>query len=66
MEKEDKCYYCDKLAIQDRRVVVDVEGDCDIDPETGKEIWFSRAIYSTVGVCADHMDDDGDMREGEE
>jgi hypothetical protein len=66
MEKENKCYYCDKLAIQDKRVVVDVEADHDIDTETGQEIWFSRPIYSTVGVCADHMDDDGDMREGEE
>ena len=64
MEKEDKCYYCDKLAIAEKRIVVDVEADCETDEE-GKELWYSRAVYSTVGVCAEHMEDDGDIR-GEE
>jgi hypothetical protein len=66
MLKEDKCWYCNKLAIQDRRIVADVEADHDIDPVTGEVIWYSHPIYQTVGVCADHMEDDGDMREGEE
>ena len=65
MEKEDKCYYCEKLAISEKRIVVDVDADHDVNEETGETIWFSRPIYSTVGVCADHMEDDGDIR-GEE
>ena len=66
MLKEDKCWYCDKLAIQDRRIVADVEADHDVDPVTGQALWYSHPIYQTVGVCVDHMDDDGDMRNGEE
>ena len=66
MLKEDKCWYCDKLAIQDRRIVADVEADSEWDEELGRQVWFSHPIYQTVGVCADHMDDDGDMREGED
>ena len=65
MLKDDKCYYCDKLAIAERKIVVDVEADSDVNEE-GEELWYSRPVYSTVGVCADHMDDDGDIREGEE
>lgn len=65
MKKDDKCYYCDKLAIAEQRIVVDVDADCETDEE-GKELWYSRAVYSTVGVCAEHREDDGDIREGEE
>ena len=64
MERDDKCYYCDKLAVAERTIVVDVEADCDVD-ELGKELWYSRPIYSTVGVCSEHMQDD-DERIGEE
>ena len=66
MLKEDKCFYCSKLAIQDRRIVADIEADHDVNPDTGEVLWFSRPIYQTVGVCEEHMEDDGDMREGED
>jgi hypothetical protein len=58
MDRDDKCYYCNKLAIAERREVVDVDADCDIDPDTGETVWFSVPLYKTIGVCADHLQDD--------
>lgn len=64
MEKDNKCYFCNKLAVAEKRVVVDVEADHDINPDTGEEVWYSHPIYSTVGVCQEHLEaEEGDEDE---
>lgn len=65
IDKTDKCYYCNKLAIAERRECVDVEGEPDFDEVTGKTIWISHGVYANIQVCAEHMNDDEEMLEKE-
>ena len=66
MFKEDKCHWCNRLATAEKRIVVDVESDFDIDPITEQVIWYSHPVYETVGVCEEHLEDNADERIGEE
>ena len=65
MLKEDKCHFCNKLATAEKRIVVDVEADSELD-EYEHEVWFSHPVYETVGVCEEHLEDNADERIGEE
>ena len=65
MFKEDKCHFCNKLATAEKRIVVDIEADCDVNEE-GHEVWFSHPVYETVFVCDEHLEDNADERIGEE
>jgi hypothetical protein len=67
MFKEDKCHFCNKLAVSEKRIVVDIEANHETDEE-GHELWYSHPVYETVGICEEHVSEEieGDIREGEE
>ncbi len=63
MDREEKCYYCERRGVEQKRVVIDVEADHDIDNETNEVLWYSRPIYSMVWLCEEHINetDEGDQ-----
>lgn len=47
-----KCYFCDKIAKEQKKIVVDV------DPCHDGEDWWNAPLYSTEWLCEDHLDMD--------
>ena len=44
------CHFCNKLAIDTRRVVVDIDAGHEGDE------WNANSIYSEVELCQEHLD----------
>ena len=47
MKKDDKCYFCDELGIETKRICVDAE------PDEFNETMLG--IYSEVLLCKEHL-----------
>lgn len=56
MNKDDKCYYCDEMGVDMRRVCVDSEPDYD-----GEE-WSMAGIYREVLLCPEHLQEWNEMK----
>ncbi len=59
--KDDTCHYCNRLAVDTRRVVVDVDAGHDGDE------WYAHPLYSEVGLCQEHLDayENGELEDNE-
>ncbi len=53
---EEKCYICEKMAVDTKNIIIDQEACQDVDDE-GNPIVTMQGIWAEVRLCEEHLEE---------